>query len=164
MSDFRERAGIFASKAAEAAKGLASRTRQVGRVTRLNMDIASEKDSIRKAYEEMGRLYYENHRDAPEGLLAPACQSIDAALAAIAAMEEEIEQLRTKAEEQPAEADFQTVVEETEAQAQAGEDTPEEDDSVEVEITVEEPSDEEAPEEPVPEDDSIEVEITVEPE
>lgn len=136
-NDFKGRAGTFASRAAGVAKGLAARTRQLGRAAKLNMDIASEKDAIRKTYEEIGRLYYENHREAPEGLLAHACQSIDASKAAIAAMEEEIEQLKEKGEEAPAE-DFQTVVDQTEAEvvSQEPEENVEEGPDIEVEIEV----------------------------
>ncbi|MCD8321867.1 MAG: hypothetical protein LUC89_03175 [Oscillospiraceae bacterium] len=140
-NDFKGKAGTFASRAAGMARGLAARTKQLGRAAKLNMDIASEKDAIRRTYEEMGRLYYENHRDAPEGLLAHACQSIDASMAAIAAMEEEIEQLREKGEETPAE-DFQTVVDQTEAEAVSQEPEEEsEEPDIEVEIEIDPSSD-----------------------
>ncbi|MCC8356507.1 MAG: hypothetical protein LJU34_01420 [Oscillospiraceae bacterium] len=183
FNDFKGRAGVFATKAAGAAKSFASKTKQIGRVAKLNMDIASEKDAIRRAYEEMGRLYYENHQENPEGLLAPACQSVAASFAAIAAMEEEIEQLKEKGEEEPA-ADFQTVVDQTEAEAAAQEpeeeyeepdieveievdlsddESAEEDEGLEIEIEI--PADEEPQEETSAEEDvPVDIEISIEPE
>lgn len=132
-NEFLDKAGAMLSKAAGTAKGLASaaaqRTKQLSRAAKLNMDIVTQKDIVRKAYAELGRLYYEYHHDAPEGLLAQACQEIDVANAAIADMEAEVALLRAGMEDVP-EEDLETVVEKTAAQA-----------DVEVEIVTEEDAD-----------------------
>ena len=154
FNDFLSKAGDFASRAAGKAKDLAGaaaektrdlagtaaeRTKQVSRIAKLNMDISGQKDTIKKAYAELGKLYYEAHHDSPEGLLAQVCQEIDLANAAIGSMEDEIAQLKQAMAEDdaPAEdADFEAVVDETAAEA-----------DVEVEIQVEEePAPESAPE------------------
>jgi hypothetical protein len=138
-NDFKERASIFAAATAKKAKGLAvyaaTKTKQLSRVAKLNVDIASQKDTIKSAYAEIGRLYYEAHKDAPEGFYLQLCQEIDTAQEAIDAMEAEIAQLKEEAAKkaqqasQPAQdADFESVVDEAEADIQveivADEDVP----------------------------------------
>ena len=141
FNDFMDMAGAFASKAAEKAKDLASvaavKTKQVSRIAKLNMDISAQKDTIKKAYAEIGRLYYENHRDDPDPAVVQACQEVDTAKEAIARMEAEIAQLKMEIGPEAEDADFESVVDETAAQA-----------DVEVEITVEQPEQPAAPETP----------------
>lgn len=120
FNDFMDKAGAFATKAAEKAKDIASvaaaKTKQVSHVAKLNMDVSSHKDTVRKAYAELGRLYYEAHHDAPDPALAGVCGQIDEAMAAIASLEEQIARIKAEANEQ---ADFETVVDETAAEADA---------------------------------------------
>lgn len=143
FDEFMDKAGELATKAAEKAKDLASaaavRTKRVSRVAKLNMDISGQKDTIKKAYRDLGKLYYELHRDAPEPALAPLCQQIDTAKAAAAAMEDEIAAIRQEAagSDEAQDADFASVVDQTADDA-----------GVEVEITVEEPAAPETPEAP----------------
>ena len=143
FSDFMDKVGAFASKAAEKTKDVASaaatKTKQVSRIAKLNMDISGQKDTIKKAYTELGKLYYEAHHDAPEEGLAQVSQQIDMAMATIASMEEEIVQIQAAMAIEAAQKDvsFESVVDQTEAEA-----------DVEVEIHVEEPAGEEDHEEP----------------
>ena len=131
FNDFMNKAGAFASKAAGKAKDLAGvaavKTKQVSRIAKLNMDISSEKETMKKAYTELGKLYYEAYHDAPEGQFAQVCQEIDLAAAAVAAMEDEIAQIKQEMAEAGEDADFEAVVDETAASA-----------DIEVEIQVEE--------------------------
>ena len=48
-------------------------------------------------YREIGKLYYETHRDDPESYFVQPCQEIDMSMEAIAAMEAEIIRLKTQA-------------------------------------------------------------------
>ncbi len=150
FNDFMDKAGLFAAKAAGKAKELAGaaaeKTKEVSRVARLNMDISSKRDAIKKAYAELGKLYYEAHKLDPEEAFAPACQQIDEASAAIAAMEAEIEKIKADGNNAQ-DADFASVVDATEAEA-----------DVTVEVTVEEESSAEVPVE------AVEAEVPVEPE
>ncbi len=150
LKDFAEKASAVASDAAKMATDLArraaSKTKQMSRITRLNMDISSQKNTIKNAYTEIGKLYYEAHHDDPDGFFIQLFQEIDVANEAIQAMEDEIAYLKKTAEEEkqartqqkgpfePEDADFETVVDSTAAV----------DPDIEVEITVE---DEDAPEE-----------------
>lgn len=72
-----------------------TRTARIRRIARLNVDISAERDSIRRAYTEIGKLYYETHKDAPEGYFVRLCESIDRSMDSISAMEKEITRLKT---------------------------------------------------------------------
>ncbi len=147
FNDFMDKAGLFAAKAAGKARELAGaaaeKTKEVSRVARLNMDISSRRDTIKKAYAELGKLYYEAHKLDPEPAFAPACGQIDEAYEAIADMEAEIEKIKA-ASDGVQDADFASVVDATEAEA-----------DVTVEVTVEEEASAEVPAE-------AEAEVTVE--
>ena len=71
--DFKEKASIFASRAANTAKDLAvsaaRKTKQLSRIAKLNVDISNQRDAIKGMYAEMGKLYYETHKDDPETYL-----------------------------------------------------------------------------------------------
>ena len=100
MPDFRKTAGNIASFAAGKAKTIAvfaaRKTKNVSRIAKLNVDIAAERDSIKRTYNEIGKLYYETHRDAPEAFFVQLCQEIDLSLESIAAMETEIVHLKAE--------------------------------------------------------------------
>ena len=154
FNDFMNKAGAFASKAAEKAKdaavAAAAKTKQLSRIAKLNMDISGQKDTVRKAYAELGKLYYEAHHDDPEQAMAQVCQQIDMANAAIAALEEEIASLKAAEDEEAVDADFASVVDETEA-------------DVEVEIQEEPIAEEPAAEEPAAEESAAEEPVAEEP-
>lgn len=99
MANFRDAAGRVARFAADKAKGAAAvtanKTKTISRIAKLNVDIASERDTIKQAYSEIGKLYFETHRDDPDSYFLQPCQEIENALEAIAAMESEIARLKT---------------------------------------------------------------------
>ena len=101
MPNIRKTAGNIASFAAGKAKTIAlfaaRKTKNVSRIAKLNVDIASERDSIKRTYNEIGKLYYETHREAPEAFFVQLCQEIDLSFEHISEMETEI--IRLKAED-----------------------------------------------------------------
>lgn len=121
MSDFKKKAGVFANLVAgstkKAAIFAARKTKNTALIAKLNMNISSRRDVIKHAYGEIGKLYYETHKDAPEGFFVQLCQEIDLAMEDIAAMESEIVRLKTEGSEQAVDADFESVVSENEAEA-----------------------------------------------
>lgn len=126
FNDLKEKVGEFASTAAEKAKVIASatadQTKRLARITKLNIEISSEKENIKKSYIELGKLYYETHKDAPEGFFQQLCEEVTAAHAVIAEKEAEIETLKatvSEFDEPICDPDFETVVSETEAAPEA---------------------------------------------
>ncbi len=135
FTQWKEKAADFAASAAEKAKDIAGfaadKARKAGRVAKLKLEIAGEKENIEKAYSEIGKLYYEAHKDAPEGFFVQLCEEISAAKAALEAKEAELADLKSELgegfEEAADDADFETVVAETEAAAEAPAEAPAED-------------------------------------
>lgn len=101
MADFteiKEKVISTLEMAADSAKELAGKAadkaKSAARIAKLSMEINAEKDSIKKAYLEIGKLYYEMNRDNPDGFFAQLCDEITVANAEIAAKEAEIADLK----------------------------------------------------------------------
>ena len=151
MSELGKNAGRAAGNAAAGivrlARSAAQNTKRLTRIAQLNVSIADEKKNVRHLYTEIGSLYYEAHRDDPEGFFVQLFQQLDASMEALGTMETELQAL--KDEKRPADADR--------AEAEAEPD-------IEVEIE-ETPEDEPAPadtesEEPEAEPGAIVIEVT----
>ncbi len=130
----------FLDRAKSLAAAAARKTRDTARIAKLNMDISGRRDTIRRAYSDIGKLYYEMHKDAPEGFFVQLCQEIELAESSIAAMEAEIASIKADANA-----------------ARSG------DDGIEIEITAE-PAEEDAESAPEPEAPAPEPEAEPAPE
>jgi len=93
-----------------------AKSKQLAEIAKLKAANMSEEDTIRKAYVELGKLYYAEKGGAPEGGYAAACGRINAAKAAIAANNARIEELKEGDEEVAAAAADAMVVEEVPAE------------------------------------------------
>ncbi len=80
---------VFAGMAADKAKAMA-------RVAKLTLEINGEKDAMKKAYIEIGKLYYEKHREDPDGFFVQLCDEVTMAMESIAAKEAEIAALKAE--------------------------------------------------------------------
>lgn len=124
--NFDQIKGIFNSvvdavseKGKEYAGTAAEKTKAAGRLARLTMDLAGEKESLKSAYAAIGQTYFENNRQGAEGLLAQLCEEAETVMERIAAMEAEIAQLKAgfSSEEKDVDVTFEEIVEETEKEA-----------------------------------------------
>lgn len=110
------------SKAADTTKDFADKAtdkaKDVSRMTKLSFEINSEKDVIRKAYSEIGKLYYETHKDDPEGVFIQLCDEVTLATENIAAKEAEIAELKSNSgdDDDSIVVEFEEIVEEAEAE------------------------------------------------
>ncbi len=86
----------IAEKSLELAKTTAEKTKQLSAIARLNAEVLAEKDNIKRAQLQIGKLYYELFRERPAEELADLCIKIDAANEAIAAKQEQIKQLKAE--------------------------------------------------------------------
>ena len=86
--------GAVADSTKELAGKAADKAKSAARIAKLSMEINAEKDSIKKAYLEIGKLYYEMNRDNPDGFFAQLCDEITVANAEIAAKEAEIADIK----------------------------------------------------------------------
>ena len=87
---------MVADSAKELAGKAADKAKSAARIAKLSMEINAEKDTIKKAYLEIGKLYYEMNRDNPDGFFAQLCDEVTVANAEIAAKEAEIAELKER--------------------------------------------------------------------
>ena len=83
----KERAGELAqagvSKAKELTDAGMAKAKQLTEIGKLKVQNSSERDSIRRAYLELGKLYYAERGSAPEPGYADLCQKVTSAMAKI---------------------------------------------------------------------------------
>ena len=60
-------------KGTAAASVAADKTKDAARMAKLTMELNSEKENLKKAYLELGKAFYEEHRGSTEGLAAQLC-------------------------------------------------------------------------------------------
>lgn len=125
----------------------ANRAKSYGQMAKLSLEINGDSEELKRVYAEIGRLYYDQAKDAPVGFFAPLfeqaaalIESINGKQAQIQAMKDEFAAETAPAETAPAEdADFESVVDATEDDGTAAGD----EDGIEIEITVEKDDDKE---------------------
>ena len=80
MADYKELFGSLVNKAKDVMESTgvtevyqkgASRTKAYSRIARLTLDTNSQAEELRKVYTEIGKLYFEQAKDKPEGFFAP---------------------------------------------------------------------------------------------
>ncbi len=100
FEDFKKKAKVtmatIADKSVELYKAAEEKTRLLAQKARLKTEVALERGNIRRLYREIGEIYYEIHKDAPEEALAQDCAEVTASYEVIADKLEQIEQLRAK--------------------------------------------------------------------
>ena len=67
------------AKALDLAQAGAAKAKELTDVAKLNIANSSEEDTIRKAYIDLGKLYYAERGMAPEGAYVALCEKITAA-------------------------------------------------------------------------------------
>ncbi len=142
MADYKELFGSLVNKAKDVMESTgvtevyqkgASRTKAYSRIARLTLDTNSQAEELRKVYTEIGRLYFEQARENPEGVFAPLFAQAGKLLDELKAKEVELEELKrslgAEAEEKDIEVEitqdideFDQVVSATEAEGKGGED------------------------------------------
>ena len=91
-------------KAAEAAQAAAKKTKKLAEIAKANVSIYSEEDKIKKAQQELGKLYYRDYvvgEDMDEAEYLPWCQQIDEAKQTIADLRDYIEDLKMEHVDMP---------------------------------------------------------------
>ncbi len=68
----------------------ANRAKSYGRIAKLALELNGENEELKRVYTEIGRLYYEQAKDAPEGFFAPLFAQAEEICGRIAAKEDEI--------------------------------------------------------------------------
>lgn len=88
----------------------ANRAKSYGRIAKLTLENNGDTEELKRVYTEIGKLYYEQAKDAPEGFFASLFAQAGELHAKLDAREAEIEAL--KAELTPEEPDIRVDIEE----------------------------------------------------
>ncbi len=95
-------------KASDLAQAGVAQSKRLAEIAKLKTANLGEEDNIKKAYIEIGKLYYAEKGLAPEGPYAAACEKITAARAAIEANNDRIAELKESGDAD-ADADIEVV-------------------------------------------------------
>lgn len=104
---FFEQASVVRGAANGVAQNAVKQTKTLASVGRTKIAVATEEDKIKKAYAELGRLFYRDYEAQVEVSMEeyqPWCDKITEAKEQIAKLNEEVERLRAEASA-PVEAD-----------------------------------------------------------
>lgn len=124
-----------AGKSSDAAKNVAGKAQHMAKKARLNAEIASEREGMKKKYIELGKLYYEKYSANPDPDFSEPVTQISEALERVASRQAEIDALDAEPEVEEVEAEEtdhvvdeveQTPEAEAEAAADIAEETAEE--------------------------------------
>ena len=103
MADYKEILGSLVNKAKGAVESSgiadvyqkgAGRAKTYSRIARLTLDLNSQAEELRKVYTEIGKLYFEQAKDKPEGFFAPLFAQANTLMDDIHAKEQELEELK----------------------------------------------------------------------
>ena len=81
-------------KATDLAQAGVAQSKRLAEIAKLKTANMAEEDAIKKAYLELGKLYYAENGAAPEGAYAAACERITASKALIETNNERITELK----------------------------------------------------------------------
>ena len=115
----KELTGTGIAKAKELANAGAAKARELSEISKLKVQNSTEQEAIRKAYSDLGKLYYAERGSAPEAAYADLCQSITDSLARISYNNERIADI--KAAGQTSDDEVDAAEELVDAEIEAGE-------------------------------------------
>ena len=90
----KELTGTGITKAKELANAGAAKARELSEIGKLKVQNSTEQEAIRKAYSDLGKLYYAEHGSDPEASCAELCQRITDSLARISYNNERIADIK----------------------------------------------------------------------
>lgn len=91
-----------------------SRVKAYGRIAKLTLEMNGDTEELKRVYTEIGRLYYEQAKDSPEGFFVPLFSQADEISRRLNSMEQEIQAMRAAYEAENGEPDIEVEVSEFE--------------------------------------------------
>lgn len=119
--DFRSTFENLKDRATDLAQAGVAQSKRLAEIAKLKTANMAEEDAIKKAYMEIGKLYYAEQGATPDGAYAAACEKITASKALIETNNERIAELKQPGDPEPEE---EIVVEAVEAAEEAPEEAP----------------------------------------
>lgn len=74
-----------------------TRAKAYARIAKLGLEVNGDTEELRRVYTEIGKLYYEENRDNPQGFFAPLFQQAEELTERINAKSDEMEALKAEA-------------------------------------------------------------------
>lgn len=74
-----------------------TRAKAYARIAKLGLEINGDTEELRRVYTEIGKLYYEENRDNPQGFFAPLFQQAEELTERIKAKSDEMDALKAEA-------------------------------------------------------------------
>lgn len=126
--DFKSTFETLKDRATDLAQAGVAQSKRLAEIAKLKTANMAEEDAIKKAYIEIGKLYYAEKGATPDGAYAAACEKITASKAVIETNNERIAELKQPGDPEPeVEVEVETeavVVEAAPAPEAAPEETP----------------------------------------
>lgn len=97
---WRDTLDLLKDKTVDLAQAGVAQSKRLAEIAKLKTANMAEEDTIKKAYLEIGKLYYAEKGTVAEGPYAAACEKITAARAAIEVNNDRIEELKSKEDEE----------------------------------------------------------------
>lgn len=122
--DFKSTFETLKDRATDLAQAGVAQSKRLAEIAKLKTANMAEEDAIKKAYIEIGRLYYAEKGATPDGAFAAACEKITASRAVIETNNERIAELKQPGDPEP-EVEVEAEAVEVEAAPEAApEETP----------------------------------------
>lgn len=99
--DFKSTFETLRDKATDLAQAGVAQSKRLAEIAKLKTANMAEEDTIKKAYIEIGKLYYAEQGTAPDGAFAAACERITASKAVIETNNERIAELKQPDDPEP---------------------------------------------------------------
>lgn len=74
-----------------------TRAKAYARIAKLGLEVNGDTEELRRVYTEIGKLYYEENRDNPQGFFAPLFQQAEELTERIRAKSDEMDALKAEA-------------------------------------------------------------------
>ena len=118
--DFKDTFDTLKDRATDLAQAGVAQSKRLAEIAKLKTANMAEEDAIKKAYMEIGKLYYAEQGASPDGAFAAACERVTASKAAIEANNDRIAELKQPGDPEPeVEAEIEAVAETVEEAAEA---------------------------------------------
>ena len=99
--DFKDTFDTLKDRATDLAQAGVAQSKRLAEIAKLKTANMAEEDTIKKAYLEIGKLYYAEQGAAPDGAFAAACERITASKAVIETNNERIAELKQPGDPEP---------------------------------------------------------------
>ena len=118
--DFKSTFETLKDRATDLAQAGVAQSKRLAEIAKLKTANMAEEDAIKKAYIELGKLYFAEYGTAPDGAYTAACERITASKALIETNNDRIAELKQPGDPEPeVEAEIEAVAETVEEAAEA---------------------------------------------